>query len=136
VALGAKKTMLRICFCPSGIVDIIMFPAGDIFNRAFFVDIVLSSLARKISHKEEFNKSKTYFLNPDNAIPHSATHAFDDYKICRLPKPAYSPDLSPADFCLNVYIKMMLGGCVFETAEELLSKVKEIVDQIPSIKFI
>jgi hypothetical protein len=29
----------------------------------------------------------------------------------------------------------MLEGCIFETAEELLSKVEEIVDPIPSIKF-
>jgi hypothetical protein len=112
-----------------------MLPAGQSFNRAFCVDVVLSSLARKISHKEVFEKSKTYFLPLQNATPHSATQAFDDYKIRRLPQPASNPDLAPADFWLNGYIKMMLEGCVFETAEELLSKVAEIVDQIHSIKF-
>jgi hypothetical protein len=91
-------------------------------------------LARKISHKEEFKKSKTYFLHLDNATPYSAAHAFDDYKLHRLLQPAYSPDLAPLDFWLNGYIKMMLECWAFETAEEIVSKSEEIVDQIPSIK--
>jgi hypothetical protein len=125
--------MLWIGFCPSGIVDIVMLPAGETFNRTFF-DIVLSSLARKISHKVAFKKSKTYFLHLGNATLHSGAHDFNNYKIRRLPQLAYSPDLAPADFWINEYTKMMLKACVFETAEELLSEIEEIFDQIPSIK--
>jgi hypothetical protein len=101
VALGARKIMLWRCFCLSRIVDIVMLPAGETLSRDLLLVIVLSSLARKVSHKEEFKKSKTYFLQLDNATPHSATHTFDDCKIRRLPQPAYSPGLGPADFWLN-----------------------------------
>jgi hypothetical protein len=52
-----------------------------------------------------------------------------------VPHPAYSPDLAPTDFWLFGYLKMMLEGHYFQTAEELQEKVTDILVSIPTSTF-
>jgi hypothetical protein len=53
--------MSRVCFTPIGIVDIVMLPPGETFDRSFFVDIVLDSLKKKFAQILDPNPEKGRF---------------------------------------------------------------------------
>ena len=46
--------------------------------------------------------------------------------INTVPKPPYSPDLAPCDFCL--FLK--LRGCRYETTEEMKEAVTKVIDML------
>jgi transposase len=133
--IGAKKVMFWVCFNPIGIVDIVMLPPGETFDRAFFVDVVLGNLKKKLAQTPDPSPERGHFFQVDNARPHLADHEIHTNNLTRLPHPAYSPDLAPADFWLFGYLKFMLEGHSFETAEELQEKVTEILMSIPTSTF-
>jgi hypothetical protein len=112
-----------------------MSPPGETFDQSFFVDIVLSSLKQKLAQNPDSNPEKGHFLHLDNTRPHLADREMRSNNLTRVPHPVYSPDLAPADFWLFGYLKMMLEGHSFQTAEELQEKVKNIIVSIPTSTF-
>jgi hypothetical protein len=48
------------------------------------------------------------------------TQKISDAKLERLPHPAYSPDLSPCDFCSFGILKGNMKNGAFQTVEEIL----------------
>jgi hypothetical protein len=59
--IAAKKVMFWVCFTPIGIVDIIMLPPGETFDRFFFMGIVLDSLKKKLAQIHDPNPEKDHF---------------------------------------------------------------------------
>jgi hypothetical protein len=55
---------------------------------------------------------------------------FDDNSLLRLPKPLYSPDLAPSDFCLFGHVKSALNGSKFEGPDELLQGIHDFLNQV------
>ena len=51
--------------------------------------------------------------------------------IKTLPRPPYSPDLAPCDFCLFP----KLTGCRYETIEELKEAVTKVIDTLTQEDF-
>jgi hypothetical protein len=112
-----------------------MLPPGETFDQSFFVDIVLSGLKRKPTQNPDSNPEKGHFLHLDNTIPHLADREMQSNNLTQVPHPVYSPDFAPADFWLFGYLKMMLEGNSFQTAEELQEKVTDILVSIPTSTF-
>jgi hypothetical protein len=56
--IGAKKVMVWVYFILIGIVNIVMLPPGQTFDRSFFVDIVLDSLKKKLIQIPDPNPEK------------------------------------------------------------------------------
>ena len=50
--------------------------------------------------------------------------------IKTVPQPPYSPDLAPCDFCLLPKLKEKLGGCHYETIEEMKEAVAKVIDML------
>lgn len=50
--------------------------------------------------------------------------------IERLPRAAYSPDISPNDFFLYEYIKNKLKGRAFKSRKALIDAIVEIIQRI------
>ena len=48
-----------------------------------------------------------------------------------VPQPPYSPDLAPCDICLF----SKLGGCRFETIEEMKEAVTKVIDTLTQEDF-
>jgi hypothetical protein len=94
-------------------------PPRETFDRSFFVNIVLDSLKKKLAQIPDPNPEKDHALHLDNARPHLADHEIQAYNITRLSHPAYSPDLTAANFWLFGYSKIILEGNSFEMTEEL-----------------
>jgi hypothetical protein len=62
-------------------------------------------------------------------------HEIQLNNLTRLSYPAFSPDLAPADFWLFGYLRVMLEGSSFETAQELQGKATGILMSIPTSTF-
>ena len=55
--------------------------------------------------------------------------------IKRVPQPPYNPDLSPCDFWLFPKQKEKLGGCRYETIEEIKEAVTKVIDALTQEDF-
>jgi hypothetical protein len=73
-------------------------------------------------------------IHSDNARPHTARK----YRTCcpenepRLaPHPPDSPDFTLLDFFLFGHVNNRLQGIVFQSPEELLEGIREVLDEIP-----
>jgi hypothetical protein len=62
-------------------------------------------------------------------------YAIEANSLSRLSHSASSSDLTAADFWLLRYLKVMLDGSSFETAEELQEKVTDILLSIATLTF-
>jgi hypothetical protein len=81
----------------------------------------------------EDRRERTWVVHADKASPHTAKvrRAFCDDNFLRIaPHPPYSPDLAPSDFLLFEDLKNRLQGQQLGSADEFLSKVLEILDEI------
>jgi hypothetical protein len=116
-----------------GIADTVMLPPWETVDQSFVVDIVLDSLMNKFVQNRETNPDKGNFLHLDNARTNLADDDIKANNITRLSHPLYDPDLSPADFWLFGYLKMMLEGSSLETAENPQEKMTELLMSIPGI---
>ena len=55
--------------------------------------------------------------------------------IKTVPRPPYSPDLSPCDFWLFPKLKEKLKSCRFETIEEMKEAVTKLIDTLTQEDF-
>jgi hypothetical protein len=115
-----------VCFTPIAIVDLVILPQRETFDRSFFVKIVLDSLKKKLVEIPDPNPEKGHFVYLDNARPHLAHHEIQGNNVTRPSHPAYSQNLAPADFLRFGHLKVMLEGSSFETAEELQDKMTDM----------
>jgi hypothetical protein len=70
--IGAKQIMFSVCFISIGIVDIVILPPDETFDRSFFVDIVLGSSNKKFAQNTGPNPDKGRFsiwIMPDPIWP-------------------------------------------------------------------
>ena len=51
--------------------------------------------------------------------------------IKTVPRPPYSPDLAPADFCLFPKLR----GCRYETIEEMKAAARKVIDTLTQENF-
>ena len=128
-----KKVMITIVFCGSGFLLIDALPKGYNFNSSYFIEYILSNLEQKILEKRPKNGLKNILIHFDNAKPHIAIKVqekIDELKMKRIIQPPYSPDISPCDFWLFGFIKEKLKGNSFESSDEVLLKINEIIKKI------
>jgi hypothetical protein len=59
--IGARKVMFWVYFTPIEIVVIVMVPQREMFDRSFFVGIVLDSLKKKLAQIPDPNPKKDHF---------------------------------------------------------------------------
>ena len=119
-----QKRLLTVFFSSSGFKVIEILPNGATVDTKYFCTIIDKLAAAAPGH---------LFLHMDNAAPHRARLcqiALERKNITRLPHPAYSPDLAPADFWLFGLLKGRLAGKSFQTEEELHSALCGEIDKI------
>jgi hypothetical protein len=124
-----------LCFNRTGIVDILVLPPGETFDWSFLLVIVLDSLKQKLAQIPDLNPANGHVLRLDNTRVHLADHEIQANNLTRPSHPAYSPDLTPADFWLFGYLNVVLKGSSFETAEELQERVTDILKSISTSTF-
>jgi hypothetical protein len=69
----------------------------------------------------------------DHARVHTAGDCIAEIqylKMARLPRPAYSPDLSPCNFWFFGFAKQAIQHEVFDNADYLMQRLHSIFDQV------
>ena len=130
--IGAKKYMLTIFWNTYGFHLVKILPEGIIFNDDYFITEILEPIYQNTARLREESRKKIV-LHFDNARSHISKKVLQylaSHDMERAPQPPYSPDLAPSDFYLFGYIKGLLAGRSFNSAEELLSAVDEILSEI------
>jgi histone-lysine N-methyltransferase SETMAR len=131
--ISSRKTMVSVYFSRRGIVSLEFLPQGQTYNSQFFTDTVLASIDNKLAETRPKKRSKGAHLHVDNARPHTARASVQriaELGLIRVPHPPYSPDIAPCDFFLFGYMKGKLEGCTFETEDQVISTVTEILGEI------
>lgn len=131
--IGDEKVMFFTAFSISGIVLINVLPKNTTFTSEYFVTEILPQLKSSSDNISGVSRSIKLRLHMDNAKPHNSKMTNDkliELHIERLPQPAYSPDICPNDFFLYGYVKNKLKGHRFETRDDLIKAVIEIIEKI------
>ena len=121
--------MIPVVWNPHGFVVIDSLPKGEKFTSRYYISNILSQL---IPIANESRKRKIV-IHADNARPHSAKTVkyFVDLNNMKVaPHPPYSPDIAPSDFYLFGYMKDQMKGESYESADELIHRVTEILNAI------
>ena len=125
--IASKKTMISVSFSPVGLFKITALPKNQNFNKAFYVDNVLSDLHNYLGGNKRSNVSKNVVLHTNNAPSHRVDDELHNLGINRLVHPPYTPDLAPCDFFLFGYIKMRLEGRSYDNADNIVQEVTNIM---------
>jgi hypothetical protein len=73
------------------------------YNTTFFVESVVSDLVEHVCQESRQNTLRGILVHLDNARPYNSRKseaALTATKVCRIPAPTDSPDLSQNDFFL------------------------------------
>jgi len=113
----------------NGLVHYEFVPKGQTINQVFYKQ-VLERLREKVCRKRpEAWKSKSWFLQHDNAPAHSALSIREfltSKNVPVVPQPPYSSDLAPCDFFLFPRLKSTLKGHKFEDINNATQELKAI----------
>jgi hypothetical protein len=109
-----------------------VLPPGEAFDRSFFMDIVLDSLKKMVAQIPDPNPQNGYFciwIMTDSVWPImkfnqiTSTGGFLQFTVQIWPHP------------ISGYLNVNLEGSSFETAEELKTKITDILMLIPTLPF-
>jgi histone-lysine N-methyltransferase SETMAR len=107
-----EKMMTTTVWSLSGFHLIKLLPKRFKFNASYCVTQVLDPLS--VWRGNQIGKTNQKFMvHADDAHPHTANVTLDFMErnaMKRAPRPPYSPDLAPSNFCLFGHVKQLLRG--------------------------
>jgi hypothetical protein len=106
-------------------------PPKVIFTSEFFVDVILP---RIVAVKPSGDSGRRLVLQLNNAPPHYARLAARNLQgngITPSSQSAFSSDIAPSDFFLFSSLNGQLSDHIFESLDESVEAVCEIVSAIP-----
>jgi transposase len=121
--------MLTVVWNPFGFHLVTVLPKGQKWTGQYYIENVLCKICEILQPEGP----RRLVIHADNARPHVAKIVkgfLDAHGLRAAPHPPYSPDLAPSDFFLFGHVKRALQGSVFETVDELLKGVTEILSAI------
>jgi hypothetical protein len=104
------------------------------YNTTFFVESVVPDLIEHVCQESWRKTLRGMMVHLDNAQPHNKRNrkaAHTATKACRIPAPAYSPDLSLSDFFLFGMLKERMSGTAYSSPDEPISVRSELIASLP-----
>jgi histone-lysine N-methyltransferase SETMAR len=133
LAQDSEKVFITIFFNGQKVWLLSSLDTEETMDATTFIDNILTPLHRLILKDKSI--FKPWYIHYDNAPAHRATETKEfltNRTYFRLvPHPPYSPDLAPADFFLNSYLKYKLRGNTYENKQHLMRAIKKILKKIP-----
>ena len=103
---------------------------GRTINGAYYA-AELRRLRQEIARKRTEKLTRGVLLLQDNAPAHTSQVAMTAATECGfevLPRPPYSPDMAPSDFCLFPILKSNPRGTNFGSKEGVITAVNEYLE--------
>ena len=129
-----KKRLYAIFFNSSGPVVQEPCPSGHTVTGRFYKKSVLKKVKEFYNKKRSSKRWSGVHLLHDNASSHKCEVVksfLSSEKVKVLNHPPYSPDLSPCDFFLFLWLKKMLSGNKYTSRNSLCSAIYQCLQQIP-----
>ena len=117
------KVMLVVFFHWKGIVYHEFVPRGHMVNKQLYQKVLARLRDAVRRERPALWGNQTWMLHHDNAPAHASLlirSYLAKHHTSVVPHPAYSPDLTAADFFLFPKLKSTLKGRRFQTIEEIL----------------
>ena len=127
-----RKTMFTIFFMTNGPLLIHGIPSKTSINAAYYCDVCLSLLTKRLHKKRPLSTTHAINLHHGNARPHVNNLVLDYLranKIKVVAHPPYSPDLAPCDFWLFDRLKRNLDS--YPDSTSLSRAVTKELNSIP-----
>ena len=123
------KIMATVFWDAKGVIMLDFLPKRGTITGVYYANL-LDQLRTAIREKRRSKPSKGVLLQQDNARVHTCKVAMDavernGYEL--IPHPAYLPDLAPSDFFLFPNLKKNICGLHFQSDEEVVTAVEELV---------
>jgi hypothetical protein len=116
-----EKTMTTILFTARQRILLDVLPKGSKFTQHYFIDCVFPDLQTENHNFRRRMPLATFWVHMDNSLCHNGSKVvlkFDNHHIARLPRPPYSPDLSPCDVWLFGMLKGIPKDREFHSHDE------------------
>ena len=107
----------------------IIIPTGQTVNKEYYVEVLREFKKRFRRKRPARFKSAHWHFHQDNAPVYNSilvTDYLSKMGIKTVPRPPYSPDLAPCDFCLFPKLR----GCSYETIEEMKEAVTKVIERL------
>jgi histone-lysine N-methyltransferase SETMAR len=133
--IQSPKFMLTRVWGVTGCYVVKLLPKGGTLNASEYTDAILSEIAcwREV---QRGSTNRKLVVHADNARPRPAGRTVRYIETCgmiRVPHLPYSPDLAPSDFFRFRYLKSMFQGRHFETGEERLAAMRDMLATIEKV---
>ena len=125
-------------FDSTGMIYMHWVPTGQIVNKEYYVEVLREFRKRFRRKRPALFKSGQWHFHQDKAPVHNSFLVADyltNVGIGTVPQPPYSPDLAPCDFWLLPKLREKLGGCRYETIEEMKEAVTKVIDTLTQEDF-
>jgi histone-lysine N-methyltransferase SETMAR len=125
--------MLSVFFNSTGQFLVNILPDSMKMVTDYFADNISDEMARLRSPQGRGPPERRAMLHFDNAPIHCTGTVRDRMaaaELERIEHPPYGPDLAPCDFFLFGYVMGKLMGKQYETPEDLVSEVTNIIEGI------
>lgn len=130
-ARKSSKVMASIFWDAKGILMIDYLEKGSTIGGKYYADLLVK-LKTAIREKRRGKLSKVPLLLHENSSAHTAQVAVTSASKCGfkiLDHPSYSPDLAPSDFHLFPTIKRELIGRIFDSDDEVIDAVEDVLEE-------
>ena len=132
------KLLMIPFFDSTGTIYMHRVPTGQTVNKEYYAEVLREFRRRFRRNRPALFKSDQWHFHQDNAPVHNSilvTDYLTKMGIKTVPRPPYSPDLAPCDFCLFPKLKEKLRGCHYETIEETKEAVTKVSDTLTQEDF-
>jgi [histone H3]-lysine36 N-dimethyltransferase SETMAR len=133
-----KKVLVTTFFDSDGLVHAEFLPQGETVTAMYYEGVLQRLLERIQRSRPNFLPSGKWYLQHDNARPHTAVKIqqfIAKHSITVLPHPPYSPDLAPCDFFLFPRVKASLRGRQFTCVSDVEQACLDAINAIPKEAF-
>ena len=128
---STHKLLMILFFDSTGMIYMHWVPTGQTVNKEYYVEVLKEFRKRFRRKRPALFKSVQWHFHQDNAPVHNSilvTDYLTKMGIKIVPRPPNSPDLTPCDLRLFPKPKEKLGGCRYETIEEMKEAVTKVID--------
>jgi hypothetical protein len=125
--------MVTIFFSDVSLITMDALPSHARFTQEYFVNDILPDIVETRGRICREVRSGELFVHMDNPMCHNRRKVTDELanlKLDRVPRPLYSPDLSPCNFWLFGMLNHKIKDPVFQTVEDIMTAVHRVWDEL------
>jgi hypothetical protein len=132
--IQSEKCLISMIWGSTGIKSLFYVPKSMKYNATFFIESVAPDLVEHVCQESRRKMLGGIMVHLDNTRRHNrrkSEAALTATKTRQISAPAYSPDRSASDFFLFGMLKEGMSGTTYNSPDELISAISELIASLP-----